>query len=99
MSFSNEPTFDEPKTDSIEKALGTSLRVSSSQNILTFINFVHSSHSRASCWQNLHTLITVFTNNSITLQKYQCCASIILDAPDTVVLCSKLCWHNPTDPT
>ena len=26
MSFSNEPAFDEPKTDSIENALGTSLR-------------------------------------------------------------------------
>ena len=26
MSFSNEPAFDEPKTNSIENALGTSLR-------------------------------------------------------------------------
>ena len=35
MSFSNEPTFDEPaKTESIENALGTSLKVSSSKIFL-----------------------------------------------------------------
>ena len=38
----NEPAFDEPKTNSIKNALGYESNLSSS----TFINFVH---SRASC--------------------------------------------------
>ena len=39
-------------------------KVSSSKNIPIFLNFVH---SRASCWENLHTLLTmaVFRNNGI----------------------------------
>ena len=35
---------------------------------------------------------------TIMLQRYWCYPSIMPDAPD-IVLCSKLCWHNPTDPT
>ena len=62
--------------------------------LLAFINFVH---SRASCWQNLHTPFTVFRNRGIMLQKYRYYASIMPDAPD-IVLCSKLCRHNPADP-
>ena len=31
------------------------------------------------------------------LQKYYYNASIMPDAPD-IALCSKLCWHNTTDP-
>ena len=39
-------------------------KVSSSKNIPIFLNFVH---SRASCWENLQTLLTmaVFRNNGI----------------------------------
>ena len=39
----------------IPKCTRYEFKVSSSKNIPTFINFVH---SRASCWQNLHTLQT-----------------------------------------
>ena len=39
-------------------------------------------YSRASCYrQNLHTLLTVFRNNSFMLQKYKYYASITPDAP------------------
>ena len=40
----------------VSKCTGYESKVSSSKNIPTFINFVH---SRASCWQNLHTPLTV----------------------------------------
>ena len=95
MSFSNESTFDEPKTNSIVYES----KVSSSQNIPTTVllstlcilkqsellaKFAYTSYS--------------FQENGIMLQKYQYYASIISDAPD-IVLCSKLCRHNPTDPT
>ena len=68
-------------------------KVSSSKNIPTIINFVR---SRASCWQNLHTLLTVFRNNGIMLQKYSIMPTLCLMAPD-IVLCSKSCRHYPRD--
>ena len=64
MSFSSEPAFDGLKTISIENALGSSLRYQVSKIFLHFV------HSRASYWQNLHTLLTVLRNNGIILQEY-----------------------------
>ena len=90
--FFNDPAFDEPKTNNIENALGTSLRYQVPKLFQLFITFVH---SRAGSWHNLYTLLTVFRNNCIVLQKYYY-ARIMPDAPD-IVLCSKSCRHTPTD--
>ena len=46
-----------------------------------------------------YTLLTVLTSIGILLQKYYSnYATFMPDAPD-IVLCSKLCRHNPTDPS
>ena len=67
MSFSNEPAFDEPKTNIIENTLGTSLRYKVSK-IFPVLSILYILERGA--LQNLHTLLTVFRNNGIMLQKY-----------------------------
>ena len=52
-------------------------------------------HSRALIACKICTHFSVFRHNGIMLQRYKYYASIMPDAPDTV-LCSKLCRHNPT---
>ena len=69
--------------------------VLSSKHIPTFINIVRSRALVSG--KKVHTLLTVFRNNGIMLQKFKYYTSIMPDAPD-IVLCSKLCRHNPTDP-
>ena len=81
------------KTDSIENALGTSLKVSSSKIFLLLstlyilgrvagkicIHLSQFSQTTALCCKNISVVLAVYT---------------VPDAPNT-----KLCWHNQTDPT
>ena len=68
----------------------------SSQNIPTFINFVH---SRASCCQICKRFSRLSETTAISSKNISIMPVLCLILQIYIVLCSKLCWYNPTDPS